>query len=141
MTKEHSLPFKVVWEDFRTYRLSDGSLLKAKMPLTRLVDTGERDDKGNMKILFEGELLVRVDEAKKQTPSSDQTITSADIGQEVSFTPISDPPQIYYDSENKQVLLLSINITKVRATTKVDPCGYPMYNVDTTTSIKTVKSI
>lgn len=141
MTKEHSLPFKVVWEDFRTYRLSDGSLLKAKMPLTRLVDTGERDDKGNMKILFEGELLVRVDEAKKQTPSSDQTITSADIGQEVSFTPISNPPQIYYDSENKQVLLLSINITKVRATTKVDPCGYSMYNVDTTTSIKTVKSI
>lgn len=140
MAKAHSLPFKVIWEDFTAYRLSDGTILKAKMPLTRLIDTGERDDKGNIKVLFEGELVIRVDEAEKQTPTNDQNINPEDIKHEVSFTPISEYPQIYYDFENKQVILLTIQVTKIRATTKVDPCGYPIYNVDSTTRIKSVRN-
>jgi len=140
MTETHSLDFKIIWEDFTTYKLDDGTILKCKMPLTRLIDSGERNEKGDLKLIIEGELIIRVDNVAKQPPSKDPTINSEDILEEVSFKSIIENPQIYYEYSNKQIIILTLQIKKIRATTKIDGDGYPIYNVDTTTRIKTVKN-
>ena len=140
MATQTSLDFKIVWEDFTTYKLEDGVVLKCKIPLNRLIDSGERNEKGDLKVMIEGDLVIRVDNVPQQTPSEDPTLKPEDILDEISFKPIIEHPQIYYEYENKQIVIITLQIKKVRATTKFDDGGYPIYSVDTTTRIRSIKN-
>ena len=140
MPETRSLDFKIVWEDFTTYKLDNGTILKCKMPLSRLIDSGERNEKGDLKVIIEGELIVHVDTAVKQTPSDDPTINPKDILEEIPFKPIIENPQIYYEYDNKQIIIITLQLKKVSATTKIDGGGYPIYNVDSITKIRAIKN-
>jgi len=141
LVKEKSLNFETIQEKFNLYQLDDGSIIKVRINLIRIFETQEKDEKGNPKLNFDGEILSRVDgEFEPHEPSKDQTINEKDIiNENISFKKIEEHIQVYYIAKFNQVLLLKVFPKKISLTSKYDGIGYPIYHFDGTTKLKIVK--
>jgi len=131
------IEFKVVWEDWDVYKLENNLLLKVKIPLTRITDSGERDAEGNAKLSFDGSPLLRVQgDIELNEPSQDQIIDlTKDLVKKLNFEVISEGVQIYYIPEAKQLLMLKYNPQEIWQTSKNDQDGYPIHHVNAKISI------
>jgi hypothetical protein len=134
----HHIDFKVVWEDWTTYQLQNNIVLRVKNPIYRIVEQPQSGSGETYHIDFE--VLHRIEgDIATHEPSQDQLIRPDDILEQVSFSPLDERVQIYYIQKYKDVLLLKPVVTKVSATTKYDLKGYPVFNIESSIMMTSVR--
>lgn len=126
------ISFDEVSEKWNYYKLDDGSILKLKIVLIKVIDEGN-DDKENPVYGLQSAPVIGVSPSK-------------DLFKNESITPIEDiefkitnEEWNEYKLENGSTLMLKPSVAQINRTGKLDQRGVPSYNIQTQPLIKMKK--
>ena len=126
--EEERLNFTIVREDWSTYRLKDtGSLVKFKVSMSDLIDTGRRKGKApELNFTSNTVFFKEPSPDDKGEPSDSSKIEEGDIIQDLQFEKIFEPVNIY-DVPEKFILLVKQRLKDIKKTKKFDLKGNRIY--------------
>jgi len=120
------IKFDEIREKWFSYELSDGTTLKLKPILIKVIDEGE-DEQGNPMLCLQATNVVGI--------SSSESINVENFKEpkkDIKITPLNDNWNEYklkYETRNEMILKLKPVITQIDRTGKLDPKGLPIYAI------------
>lgn len=138
---EKSISFSTISEDFSRYKLEDNIILKTKISLNRIIDTGQTDQDGNAKLEFDGQTQTLIEgDIETHEPSSNIQVTENDVVKDnIKFEIIEEKIQVYHIPKYKQIVLMIAIPVRIGLTSKYDKFGYPIYYLSTKNKFMVVK--
>jgi hypothetical protein len=138
-TGEKRLSFLVVREEWSEYKLvSDGSLVRTKVAISDVIDTGRKEGKLQVRFAFKNVFFKEPSIDDKGEPSADQKTSKDDEIEEMKREKIREPISIY-DVPDKFILLVKAQLTDLKKTKKFDASGNRIYNYGISVSINVVE--
>lgn len=138
---EKSISFSTISEDFSRYKLEDNIILKTKISLNRIIDTGQTDQDGTAKLDFDGQTLTLIEgDIETHEPSSNMQVTENDVIKDnIKFEIIEEKIQVYHIPKYKQIVLMIAKPERIGLTSKYDKFGYPIYYLTTKNKFMVVR--
>jgi hypothetical protein len=126
------IDFKATHEDWSEYKLADGTILKARFVLIKVVDEGEYDEHGNpvYGINSINAVGVLVPEKLRGEPSetkySRSELEASIVDEDIEFEKIKEGWNTY-ELENGAKISVKLVLVSVSRTNKFDSRGEPIY--------------
>lgn len=141
-TPMSEIDFQVVKEEYTRYLLDDRTLLKVKIPATKMIESDMIDATGYPSIAVNTTSIVCaiVPEHLKKEPSSTGINPSVDRPVEVNFSMSEEVWQEYHTKDGYKILVRPV-VTKVLKYDKYNTFGEPIYSVGNIQQIIDIKHI
>lgn len=126
------IDFKTTHEDWSVYKLKDGSILKARFILIKVLDEGEYDERGNpiYGINSINAVGVLVPEKLRGEPSKERysrsELEESIVEEDMEFDRIKEGWNTY-ELENGAKISVKLVLVSVSRTNKFDSMGEPIY--------------
>lgn len=136
------IDFQVVKEEYTRYLLADRTLLKVKIPATKMIESDRIDATGYPSIAVNTTSIVCaiVPEHLKKEPSSTGINPSVDRPIGVDFSMTEEVWQEYHTKDGYKILVRPV-VTKVLKYEKYNAFGEPIYSVGNIQQIIDIKHI
>lgn len=141
------LDFKVLKEDWNVYGSSDGSIIKVRFVLLKVIKTTEYGPDGEPVYGFASQNIIACKSPKNlmgrpTTPPPTQERLASEEMTEVAFTSKTENWNEYLVEDGTR-LRIKLVVAKIKRTKFFDPMGYPVYNVvaSTVTSVTAPNSL
>jgi len=126
--------FAVLREDYTRYLVEDGSVLRVKVVVRKILKTPVNSPQGyplQMGLDSINVVSAQVPDRLKRKPSSEQVDVAREVGKEMKFELMGEQrDQEYMTSDGLRVLLKPV-VTKVIRYDKYNAFGEPIYNAIT----------
>src|SRR5712664_1938763 len=129
--------FITLREEWNTYKLENGTILKSKTALAG-IEIDKDSKMGSIQLSPVSPVIVPVGE-DRGTPSTDLTLKQEDIVGTVAFEKISEVIDAYDVPEKKFLLLIRSHVMRIVKTAKFDVNGNRIYRLDIALAITNVE--
>lgn len=128
MGKPKKLEYTTVREDWSKYKLDDDSVVKIKVTITEIIDTGLKKGKTReLKFGVRNMIFKEPTPDDKGEPSENQKILNGDIIQDLTIQKRISESLNIYDVPDKLLLLIRPRLKEIKKTKKFDLSGNRIY--------------
>jgi hypothetical protein len=134
--------FTIVNEDWSRYLVEDGTLIRVRIVVAKILRTAESDPMGypNFSITSSNLVSAIVPPRLKSEPSKVAWNAKKDLGKEMKFEPMQENWQEYHTTEGFKILVKPV-VTKVIGYMKYNIFGEPIYSLPHIQNILNVEKI
>lgn len=139
--RDELIPFEIIKENWSTYELEDGTIIRFKFVLINIIKTPIQSEKGNL-LLFNARNVIGVF-SPEERGDKDRNYTVEELEKYISklnvmFRQIVDSGLNEYKTD-KHTIIITPRVTKIDKTSKFDKQGMPAYIVRSETQFLVVE--
>lgn len=134
--------FTIVNEDWSRYLVEDGTLIKVRIVVNKILHSVDRSPIGypNFSIASNNLVSALVPPRLKKEPSKERFDPRKDMGQEMKFEAIQENWQEYHTTEGFKISVKPV-VTKIVRYMKYNVFGEPIYNIPNVQNILNAERI
>lgn len=122
--------FHVEKEDYKRYNLKDGTLLKAKVVVRKILAHPQKTPQGyplSLGLDSVNAISAMVRTSELRPPTGESVNSQKDVGEEIKFEEIGDTPLQRYMTDDGYTVTVKPIVTKVLKYKKYNVYGEPVY--------------